>query len=178
MKTGNYVIVYLIKGEAKKYQKNLINELSRKFKIKNLNNHIPPHITFKEPFTTNNIKEIEDIITNICKQSKKYPVKIKGFGNFYKKVLFLDVRLSFKARRVYKRLLKELKKVKWMHWGKYDGLGTFHSTIAYTKNKKQFSNIMEYLFGRKPSYNLEFDNITLLKEVGKNWRVYKVFKIN
>jgi len=172
-----YVIVYLIKGKPKIYQQGLINELSRKFNLHNLNKHIPPHVTLKLPFSTKNIKVIEKLILNICKDSKKYPVKIKGFGNFGKEALFLDIKFSFKAKRIYKKLLKELKKIKWVSFNQYDGLGTFHATLAYAKNKKQFSYIMKYLQKRKPSYDLEFDNISLLKKIGKNWKIYKVFEI-
>jgi len=172
-----YGIVYLIRGRPRTYQQCLTNELSKKFRITNLNKHITPHVTLKAPFKTNKIKVIESIILNLCKDSKKYPVKIKGFGNFGKEVIFLDVRFSLKAKRIYKKLLKELKKIKWVSFNQYDGLGTFHATLAYAKNEDQFSYIMKYIKKRKPSYGLEFDNISLLKKVGKNWKIYKVFEI-
>ena len=47
MVNPKYVLVFLIKGDARKYHLNLTKELSQKFKIENVWNRIAPHVTLK-----------------------------------------------------------------------------------------------------------------------------------
>ena len=54
--TYTYVLVYLIKGRAKKYHLSLSRDLSKKFRIKNVGRRIEPHITLKFIGEINNYK--------------------------------------------------------------------------------------------------------------------------
>ena len=53
-----------------------------------------------------------------------------------------------------------------------------HATVAYGSTKKSFSIIWDYLQTlEKPEFDLEFDNIAILKKPKKYWQIYKEFKI-
>jgi len=172
-----YLIVYLIRGRAKRYHKDLINEISSKFKIRNLNNHMMSHTTLKAPFKIKEIKKVENFLNSFCKKQKLSKIKIDGFGNFGKHVFYLNILFSKKASKIYKSLLVELKKFKEISFGEYDWLGTFHSTICYVKDENQFKKIQNFVKGRNPKYLLYLDNITILKEFKGNWKIHKTFKI-
>ncbi len=172
-----YMIVYLIKGKAKKYQVGLTNELSKKFGLYNLNNHIMPHLTLKVPFERKNIKEVEAVIKKFSSSKKPVKLRIQGFGEFNKSVVYLKIELSKEVKALRNDLLKELKNLPRMRFRKYDGESIPHATLVYAKDRKKFLKVWEYLSSRNPKYLLYFDNMAILKKPKNKWIIQKEFKI-
>ena len=172
-----YVIVYLIKGKPMIYQIKLINEISKKFKVKNLNYHIMPHITLKTPIITKNISIFEEKIREFCKFSNKGLIEIRGFGDFYNHVIFLKIILSSQAKSSRKKLIKKLMEIPRLKLDKFDKSYKPHATLCYIKNKSKSLEIKNYLSNKKPRYKFKFDNITILKKVKNKWIIHKEFKI-
>ena len=172
------VLVYLIKGPAKKYQNKLAKEVGPRFGEYHLiKNPIPAHITLKSPFEVENIKGIEQLLRRLVKNQKKSIIKIKGFGNFRRFVAFFKTKFSLEAKKTQKQLIKELSKAG-IKIQEFDINFKPHATIAYGNTKKTFNDIWGYLNKiKKPNFNLEFDNITILKKPRKYWKIYKEFKI-
>jgi 2'-5' RNA ligase len=174
-----YVIVYLVKGKAKKYQNKLKNEVGPKFGENHLvDNPIPAHVTIKSPFETKKIEEVESVISEFVKKRKAVDLKIDGFDKFRRFVAFLKIDFGKEGRKVRKDLLKDLEKVKWMKLRGHDLKWKPHVTVSYGNTKESFDGIWNYLAKlKKPKFNLKFDNITLLKKVRGKWKVYKEFEI-
>lgn len=177
-----YAIVYLIKGKAEKYHQKLVKEIAEKFNIiYTKRNSCPSHITLKFGFKINKpkrAKEIEIILKKFCRKEKVTNIKIIGFGHFNNKNIFLNVKFSDKSLIVHKRLIKQLKKLKWLEWSKHEREKNFHITIAYHFNKKKFNKIWKYLDRYHPRFNLRFDNIAIIRRLRNNsWVVYKEFSL-
>lgn len=174
-----YSIAYLIKGNAEEYQRKIMREFSDVFDIRDLNNHIPPHITLKAPFETDNINELDKLLSNFAKNSKAGKVNLGGLGHFDNRVIYMDSKFSSDAKAVYNNLIKELEKVGWLTWRDYDKLGNFHATLTYCENEEQYKECWEYFSKLKTAmFDLKFDNISILvKNSEGDWEVYKEFKI-
>ncbi len=175
-----YSICYLLTGEAGKFHKQKVKELAKKFNESYLlENPIPSHSTLKYPFRTNKIKEIEDVLKEFVKKQKKEKIKIRKINNFYNKVVCLQLDYSKKANKIFKSLVKRLKEIKWMDWNEYDRTikNKFHATLVYGNTPANFKKIWKEVSNLKPKFDVEFDNITILKKPRKYWKIHKVYKI-
>jgi hypothetical protein len=180
LKNLKYGIVCLLKGEFEKYHHQMVDEIASHFDLKITKElNIPTHFSIKYLFETEDIKEIEEIIEKFCETHKKTPVKLGGFGNFpFEKVVFIEVKLSEVAKRIFFEFISELRKVKWMIWDKYDAENLyFHSTIAEECDEK-FEAVREFVQGKEKYFDYWFDNITILRLEYENqklvkWEVHK-----
>jgi len=176
-----YSIFYLIKGNAEKYHQKLVKEVGPKFGERYLiENPLPSHITIKVPFEfeKHRIKKIERLLNEFVKKQKLSKIKINGFGNFDRHVAFLKIKPSKQAIKIQKELLKGIKKINEVKLNGFDIKWHPHSTISYGNTKESFNGIWRYLKKlEKPKFELNFDNITIMKKQGKYWKVYREFKI-
>ncbi len=173
-----YFIGYLVKGEAQRYHHKICSELANKFGIKYLPATIPSHLTLKAPFETNNIKSVEEKIENFLIDTKKTKLKLNGIGHFGKNVIFIDAKPSKEMIDTHKKLISKLKEIKGLQWKELENKGfQFHLTVATKGIKLKFDEMWKYLTNLNPSYNLEFDNIAILKYENGKWIVYKEYEI-
>ena len=174
-----YSIFYLIKGKAEKYHQRLVKEVGPKFGERYMiENPLPSHITLKSPFETDNIKEIERLLKEFVKKHKKSKIEIRGFGNFDRHVAFLKIKPSKQAVQIQKELLKGIKKIDGVNVNEFDIKWHPHSTVAYGNTKESFNGIWKYLKTlAKAQFELNFDNITVMKKQGDRWKVHRGFKI-
>lgn len=173
-------IVYLIKGEAQHYQKKLIKKVADLSGEKYVayDTLLPQHITLKVPFNIKNIKKLEILLSEFTAEQKRHPLKIRKFGNFRKFVTFLTAEFPIGARKIQKQLVKTVNEEYRLKPHNHELEWKPHATIAYGNNKDTFKIIWKYLNSlEKPSFDLEFDNITILKKSRKLWKIHKVFKI-
>ena len=173
------VLVYLIKGKTEKYHQKLVREVGPKFgENYMIENPLPSHITFKSPFELSNSKVIEKILKEFCKNHTAFDIEMGGFGNFRRFVSFLKIKLSRQVIKINKELLQEVKKIDGIKLHRFDINWKPHATISYGNTKNKFNKIWNYLKKLdKPKFNLKFDNITILKKIGKHWKIYKEFKL-
>lgn len=176
-----YIINCLLRGPVEKYQHDLVREIYKKFGLNiTKEENLATHFTLKYWFETEDIKEIEKIIQIFCKTHKKTPVCVGGFGSFSPKIIFINVKLSDEAKKIFFEFISDLKKVKWMPWDKYDAENLhFHSTIAEECNEK-LKDILRFIKNKEKYFDCLFDNITILKLVGKKqnfkkWKIHKTF---
>ena len=171
-----YFIGSLIKGEAEKYQRELIDKICGKFDVRNLNGYIPAHFTLKSPFETDDIGLVEELLERVCGEGKVSGVRIGGIGNFHKRVIYLKGVLSDGAIEFLKRLNGELRKIGWMEFTKYDLTeGDLHSTLARARSVEQFDEIMEFLADERPDFEIGFDNVVIFRKGEEGWEVYREF---
>jgi 2'-5' RNA ligase len=172
-----YVLVCDVIGEAEKYHQKLVDEISKGFDVKFLvNQHPPTHFTLKDPFTTNNIEELEMVLEEFCNNHQGTKVRVEGYNRFKDKVIFMNVCLSCEAYKVYEQLIDQLRKLKWMEWSDYDGINRkFHFTIAAFDIEDKYKDICRYLKNYDYSFEIYFDNITIYRDINEdgNWELYK-----
>ena len=171
-------IIFLLSGPSEKYHKRLVKEVGPKFgEMYLIESPLPSHVTLKSPFTIRNSKKVEEIIERITNNNKKTKIKVGGFGHFRKFVAFMKFNFSKQEKQIQKELIKELKKIG-INPHDHDINWKPHATISYANKKETFDNIWTYL-GKKNERKFEifFDNISILKKYGEDWRIYKEFKL-
>jgi len=172
-----YFIGHVIDGEAREYQRALIDELSRVFGIRNNNLRLEPHITIKAPFEFENIEEVENIIEEMIVELKSSEYKIEGFAHFNKRVVFLKVFESQMMVDVTRELQKKLRSVKRITFSAHEGKENidFHATLCYS-DRFNFEKIFNFLSQKtKPSFKQRFNNITIFIKKGNRWEIYRRF---
>lgn len=160
------------------YHHKLRDEIARRFGLKRTKKeNLDAHFTLKYSFETRDIEEIEELVKKFCENHKKQKLIVGGFGSFPREVIFMKVKASNPAKKMFLDLIKELKKVKLMTWEKYDGKNAhFHSTIAEECHQK-YDAVMVYLNRKEKYFECYFDNITILKLISGTkyegvWKVY------
>lgn len=176
---GKYSIFYLFNGEARKYQEKLVKEIGPKFGENYvIESKLPAHITLKSPFEIGDIKPVEKVLEEFVKKQKKAKVEIIGFGNFRRFVAFLEFKFSEKAMKIQSEMIKELNKIKEIMMHEYDRVWHPHSTISYGNTPESFDKIWGALMQlEKPKFEIELDNITLMKKGKKYWKIHREFKL-
>jgi len=180
--TYTYVLVYLIKGRAKKYHLSLSRDLSKKFRIKNVGRRIEPHITLKFIGEINNYKmlrELEENIKEFTQSERGFKIRLKGINHFSKNVIFVDVRKDKALIDFYNRLYSHLRKLSWMpSVRKFEGNNMhFHATLAVDDISLKFNQIYNYISNRTPQYVLSFRSVALIRKNKSKWKTYKEFKL-
>lgn len=172
-----YFIGCLIKGEVKEYQERLIERISQRFDVRNLNSHVPAHFTLKSPFETDNISEVEELLQGFCSSKEATAIGVNGIESFDKRIIFLDGDFPAKAEQIFRDLVKELGRIDWMTFRDYEfDKVHFHSTLARARDESQFFEIMDFLKDEQPNFEVLFDNLTIFENVAGKWRVYREFE--
>jgi len=175
----NYRIVYLLKGESKKYVEKLIRKVAKKFNVNFVySGKQPAHITLKYRFETNKFKEVEKVISEICKEIKLSDFEVGGLGNFKKDALILKVKPSNEMVKFDKKLIKSLRKLK-ISINDFDKVlyKNFHVGIAHHDIKKKFGPIRDYLKKYDKKFKVKFDKVYLIRKPKNKWIIQKTFNI-
>lgn len=178
-----YILHCLLPSEIVQFHRNLVNEIAEEtgLRLTQLQG-LSAHFTLKYYFRTSDIKPVESAIESLCESVKSAPVRLEGLGNFNKNVLFFDVQLSTAAKATFRALNETLATFKWMQWDQYDRDNIhFHMTIAEECGDK-FEKALRVASARKRIFDVEFDNITILRETEVRngidyWEIYKKLPI-
>ncbi|MDO8633785.1 MAG: 2'-5' RNA ligase family protein [archaeon] len=169
-------------GETKYYLKNLIYEISKKFRVKGITRkHVVPHVTLFGPFSCNNEKELILRFLKVCKSYDLPAYELEGFGNFDDKVIHVNIAPSDELKSLRADLADSLIEIcnsvqEYDHASKDEY--KFHSTLAFKDINGKFYKIMNYLDSRAPPHKKEYAlRITLLKK-GKILREYDIMQRN
>jgi 2'-5' RNA ligase len=176
---GKYVIVYLIKGKARQYHKNLVDKIYKNYKVARVTDTVDTHITLKYFNTLLNNKQInetESLLEYFCKNHKKAKLKLKGIGHFDDRVVFIEVKPSKEMSLLYKDLVKGLEKLKWISWHEFEKKNIhFHATLADKGIEDKFEEVFNYAKKYDPEFGLELNNICILKKPRDKWILHKKF---
>lgn len=175
-----YIIVSLLTGEVQSYHQKLVEEIAQKFGVDFLaKQKAPTHFTLKDIFETEDIEELDRLISDFAKTHKPARITIEGYNRFEDNVIFMDIRLSAEAERLFRELIALLRKVQWMQWGPHDDAERkFHCSLAYFDIKEKYKDICKFLL-KNHSYSFEayFDNITVYQQEEENWVHYKTYSL-
>jgi len=175
----NYRIAYLLDGKSKKYVEDMIQDVAKKFDVDFVySGRQPAHITLKYRFETNKIKEVENILSEICEEINTSNFEIGGLGSFKRDALILKVKPSKEMIRFEKIVLKRLGYLNG-DLAKFDKVlyKNFHIGIAHHDIKSKFDEIKEYLKKYDKKFKLKFDRVYLIKKPINKWIVQKSFKL-
>lgn len=173
---NHYLIEFRFSGSAKRYLKELIFDISRKFRVRGVTRkRVVPHITLICPFRLRRwiwpfslflngderrlIREFNDVV-------KKYELttfKIKDFGNFPKnKVIFVNIEPSEQLRQMQKELASKLKS--FCKLSEFDFDFKPHATLAFKDVGKKFNSIWNYVKNTHPPHIRQYlIRVTLIK---------------
>lgn len=171
----NYLIEFRFRGYAKRYIKETIYEVGRRFRVKGvIKRKVVPHITLFGPFATSDENGVVSTFLSVCKRHRLLPFKLRGFGSFDDRVIYADIVPSGELKTFRKELAEELKKlrkffifsrVKTRGISDYEKHYPFHATIAFKDIQKKFNVISQYLKNKEaPHMEQKVLRATLLKK--------------
>ena len=169
-----YVIVATIRGKGGQFNDDLRKEVFEKFNAKS--SSLPAHFTIKGPFETDNIKEVEEIISSFAKKNTAYPIILRGYGHFDERVIYMAVDMSTEAKEIHDKFIEELDRASYIKFKDNEGKDkTFHVTITSKKIKDKFQPIWDYVNQYSCYYEDYFYNITIYKWVPYRWELYRQY---
>ncbi len=168
---NNYLIELRLQGYAKRYAREMMDELVRKFHLRNaLSAGGVPHITIYGPFTTDNQGRMVGTVIGVCRRYSVIPFKFQGFDHFNNpsnKVIFLDVAPSDELKQLRQDISNALRPItssKSREDRKDKERFYFHSTIAFKNIDAQFTRIWQHLQSkREPDINQVVLRLTILR---------------
>ena len=169
----NYLIEFRFHGYAKRYARELSEQISHKFHVKQVvRKGRPPHITLFGGFSCDNEKELVQKFIKVCKSFDLIKFRLDDFGHIENRVIFIDVKHSIELEELRLQLSKELMPVcKAKEWDKKESF-VFHATLALKDIEYKFDKIWAYLQGmEKPNIEQHLLRLTLLRN-GKILKEY------
>jgi 2'-5' RNA ligase len=174
-----YFIGYLAEGEVEKYYNAITAELAGKFDVGDLSKRVPPHLTLKYPFVSDDISSVEKTIEHFLIDKKPIPFVIDGFDKFddNSETVFLSVTHDDVLYSFVKECITELpgtEERKNFDAGKF----RLHMSVVRHIDVSMCDRILEYLaIQPKPHFDLSFDNLTLFNLEDNMWKVKRIFRI-
>ncbi|MBL7169907.1 MAG: 2'-5' RNA ligase family protein [Candidatus Aenigmarchaeota archaeon] len=171
---NNYLMEFRFQGYAKRFLKQTIYEVSRKFKVEGVTKkRVVPHITLFGPFRTNHEDKIVSTFLSVSKRYHSISFKLGNFSNFDNKVIFVNIVPSEELIKYRKELSEELRKLCSFFifkMVKTEGISDseqdypFHATIAFKDIQRKFTIILNYLKNKRmPNIEQKLLRVTLLK---------------
>lgn len=169
-----YFVAYLLSGDAKVYHERLTRELSEKYRITPLHERIPPHITVKAPFETDEmgIADVERTLRSFAHNEYATPMTLRGFGRFGFRTVYMDVEKAPEVVLLVRRAIATLNAhVPWMQSAPLEG-NKLHASVARFLNRRQFRRIWRHVQDERVRFPTSLDSMAILKKVGRSWELY------
>ena len=173
-----YFIGYLIQGEAAAWHVNLAKNISDKFNTWKLHEKIPPHITIFQPFDTDDINPIKNLLRSwVQNKSISGKLAISGFDHFDDKVVFVKVETDQSVKEAVEELRRDIEIIPGMPKEDFP-IWHPHATLADHLSSQEINQIWNYVLKlEKPNFIFPFDNITIFRFDGdRKWSVEESFK--
>ncbi len=120
-----------------------------------------PHITIKSPFETEELEPFVNYLEQLAVSIKPFPVRLKGFGHFGERVLFLEVVENSILSKLHFRILEELGKKFGLEPHQFEGENIkFHASLAGYSSQEDFKIASAFL------QNRELDHTFIARELG------------
>lgn len=169
-----YFVAHLLGGDVKKYHDSLTRELAEKYRITPLHDRIPPHITIKAPFETDEvgIKDVERTLRSFAYHEQPATLSVRGFGRFGFRTVYMDVYRSQAAIDVVRRAITTLNaNVPWMPTAPLEG-NKLHASVARFLNRRQFRRVWRHVQELTPRFETNLDTIAILKKETRSWALH------
>ena len=174
---ANYLIEFRLHGYAKRYARELSEQISHKFHVKQVvRKGRPPHITLFGGFSCSNEKELIQKFVKVCKNFNLIKFRLHDFGHIENRVIFIDVEPSPELKELRLKLAEELNPIcDAKEWDKKKDF-VFHATLTLKDIENKFDRIWGHLQNlEKPSIEQHLLRLTLLKN-GKILKEYDLIQ--
>jgi 2'-5' RNA ligase len=168
-KTTDYLLELRLSGSARKYVKDIVFNVARKFDVKGVTkNKVVPHVTIIGPLKTNYEQKLIHEIIETCKKYDLMTIKFSGFtsfGNWLRGNRVLAIKIEQSSELELLRIELVAKLLGFCQLSKFDTRKWKpHATIAFKDISKKFGQIKAYLENRScPEIQHYVLRITLLK---------------
>ena len=168
-KTTDYLLELRLSGSARKYVKDIVFNVARKFDVKGVTkNKVVPHVTIIGPLKTNYEQKLIHEIIETCKKYDLMTIKFSGFtsfGNWLRGNRVLAIKIEQSSELELLRIELVAKLLGFCQLSKFDTRKWKpHATIAFKDIDKKFGQIKAYLENRScPEIQHYVLRITLLK---------------
>lgn len=154
-------------------------ELKERFGLKHALK-LPPHITLQIPFSmTENLEPIlEESLLNFARNEEKFRLKLKGFGGFKTRVLYIHIEQPEPVIELHERLqemlintvgLEEKERVARLHP---------HITLATRDVKKEiFKQLWQEYKERDFEADFLVEQLFVFKHNGRTWDEWRRFEL-
>jgi 2'-5' RNA ligase len=171
------MLVHLLTGEAKAYHTELSDHLASRFHVRKVSDDIDPHFTLKAPFETEQVEEIQDIVSSFVQKEAPEAFTLGGINNFGGKVIYMDAKAPKQTHMLIQRLQDQLKAVSWLHFYPTEFPVTLHATLCYGNNKQHGAEILAYLKKLKiPEFECTLDHVALMERHDR-WEVVERYNM-
>ncbi|MEO0468965.1 MAG: 2'-5' RNA ligase family protein [Bacteroidota bacterium] len=138
-----------------------------------------PHITIKAPFETTNRKAVGDFLEKLARETKPFPLELKGFGSFGKKFLFVDVLGNPPLKALHIQILNGLQKEFGIPTGNLEGDNIrFHATVAGYEQEADFDQAWEFVQRKKPHFVFPLSALSIFYHMGESgWAISRVLSV-
>lgn len=141
----------------------------------------PAHITLHMPFIwpDRKIEILHESLNFFAQEQEPVEVKLKDFGCFKPRVIFIGVELSEKLSELQKKSDRFFKTELNIFSANYRDLPFHpHMTVAFRDLKKsEFDHAWESVKEKKFEADFTATSLTLLKHDGKKWMSWKEFRL-
>jgi 2'-5' RNA ligase len=168
-KTTDYLLELRLSGSAKKYVKDIVFDVARKFDVIGVTkNRVVPHVTIIGPIKTNYEQRLINEIIETCMKYDLMTIKFSGFTSFGNWLLGnrkLAIKIEQSSELELLRIELVAKLSLFCQLGKFDTRKWKpHATIAFKDIDKKFGQIKAYLQNRScPEIKHYVLRVTLLK---------------
>lgn len=173
-----YFAGYKVSGDAALYYTQAGEGLAREFGLRNLSLSIPPHVTLKAPFETENRAQLEALLLTIARETEPMPLVIDGLGSAELEscTVFLSVQDNTPLFATMERIA--------------DVLAPFgegrqqlprpivpHVSVARHLAPEQVEKVLAFLNERypEPRFVCQFDHLALFSHTGSGWNTEAQF---
>ena len=175
-----YLIEFRFHGYAKRYAKNLIYDVAKKFKVNGVTQkRAVPHISLFGPFQTNDERRLVSEIISVGQKYDLVHFMVKGFDFFdnkQNKVIYIDIEPSEELKCLQRDIAYRLSKLSNGTSFDSDYNFAFHVTIAFKDIDYKFDRIWNYIQQRRePHIHQHLLRITIIKN-GKIFYEYDLMQ--
>lgn len=168
-KTTDYLLELRLSGSAKKYVKDIVFDVARKFDAKGVTkNRVVPHVTIIGPIKTNYEQKLIHEIIETCMTYDLMTIKFSdftSFGNWLRGNRVLAIKIEPSSELELLRIELVARLLRFCQLSKFDTRKWKpHTTIAFKDIDKKFGQIKAYLENKScPEIQHYVLRITLLK---------------
>lgn len=179
---SRYIIVHLIRGDAKEAHEAITRDLVKKLDAFPIHDRIIPHLTLKRWFEIDELgmAELYKVLDIFVLSHTQSEYRLHGLSNFGEGVIYVDVDPSPEMSQTARDLMTVLHDIKNMTFDEYDAIeGDFHATVAMRALRPfDFQETWNYLQKQTTlDFNMKFDNIAILRKDTDKWVPERIWEL-
>jgi 2'-5' RNA ligase len=141
----------------------------------------PPHITLHPPFKLKQEgaeEKLEQALQELASGFKPFEARLKNYGAFKPRVIFIDVEKEPAMEKLQKRVVERVMPHAEAEKKRAEPAFHPHMTLAFRDlSKDNFHRAWKEYESKELSYSWEVSQFVLLKHNGKHWEEHRQFSL-